>query len=145
MKETSIIILVLIAVIAALFAYNEYTGGEIEDIAATTIAKDQIIEARIPKATAALTAATVEKATGVKYAPLDRETTGKVLSIQDISATAGENQTVVLSVRYVTLQDLETDVKYCVELNESVELTQKGKILTPGDITEGSYLKVIPA
>lgn len=142
MKETSIIILVLIAACIALFAYNELTGGEVEDVITTNIAKDQIIEARIPATQAATTADTVEAATEVKYISLENETVGKVLNITEVKTTTGTNETI--TARYVIMQDLETDSKVCFELNDKVELQKKGEILKPESIGEGAYIRTIP-
>lgn len=149
MKETSIIILALIALCAALFAYNELTGGEVEDYIATTIAKDTIIEAKIPTTAAAMSAAAVEKATGVKHVSLENETTGKVLSVQNVNITLTAPRSGMVTgsetiANYVIMQDLETGAKVCFELNDAVELTRKGEILKPEAITEGAYIKTIP-
>lgn len=153
MKETSIIILALIALCAALFVYNEMTGGEIEDIIAESIAKDTIIEAKIPKTEAALSAAAAEKATGVKYVSLENATTGKVLSVleEGKTITAAHAATPVGEVitRYVIMRDLETDAKVCFALTDAVELTRKGEILNHEAIAISSYtttvyIKTIP-
>lgn len=149
MKETSIIILALIALCAALFAYNEFTGGEVEDIITTRIARDTIIEARIPKTEAALSAAAVEKATGVKHVSLENATTGKVLSVQDVNITLTAPKSGIATgsetiAHYVIMQDLETDAKVCFELNDAVELQRKGEILKPEAVIEGVYLTTIP-
>lgn len=149
MKETSIIILALIALCAALFVYNELSGGEVEDYISTTIAKDTIIEAKIPTTTAAISASAVEKATGVKYVSLENPTTGKVLSSYSVdiplfAAKTGVVVDVETIANYVIMQDIETGAKVCFELNDDVELTRKGEILKPEAVTEGAYIKVIP-